>query len=203
MLINTTTQQVFTHANDIRHDCPNVSFPLNPTDEMLLAHGYAQVTQTTPAFNEVTETATELAPAEIDGVWTQQWDIQPLSPEQIAANKAAIQLAKTEAIKAHRDKLTTGGVKVGTEWFHSDTFSRTQQLGLVMMGAGMPAGIQWKTMDATFVTMTPTLAGQIFQATATSDSTLFAIAEAKRVAMVALDDPTAYDVSTGWPESRA
>jgi hypothetical protein len=170
---------------------------------MLLEHGYALIAQIAPAHDPATQSATALPPAEVGGVWTQQWDIQPLSAEQIAANKAAIQLAKTEAIKAHRDRLTQGGVKVGSNWFHSDTFSRTQQLGLVMMGANMPAGIQWKTMDATFVEMTPALAGQIFQATATSDSTLFAIAEAKRVAMLALDDPSTYDVSAGWPESHA
>ena len=108
-------------------------------------------------------------------------------------------------ISAHRDKLTTtGGYKVnvaGTDkWFHSDTFSRTQQLGLVLMGASIPANLQWKTMDKTFVTMTQALAAQLFAAAAAaSDQAIFAAAEAHRLAMEASADPDAYNFSTGWP----
>ena len=117
--------------------------------------------------------------------------------------KADIQAQKWTAIKAERDRRTQSGVQVAPNWFHSDTFSRTQQLGLVMMGASMPVGIMWKTMSGSFVEMTPTLAGQIFQATAASDSALFAVAEAKHAEMLALPDPSTYDVTTGWPATYA
>lgn len=116
-----------------------------------------------------------------------------------APAKEEIQAQKWTAIKSERDRRTQAGVAVGANWFHSDTFSRTQQLGLTMMGASMPAGIMWKTMSGSFVEMTPTLAGQIFQATAASDSALFAVAEAKHAEMLALADPTDYDVTAGWP----
>lgn len=105
-----------------------------------------------------------------------------------------------EAIKAERDRrIQSGGYKVGTKWFHSDTFSRTQQMGLVMLGANIPANTPWKTMDGTTVIMTQALAGQIFATAAASDIAIFAAAETHKAAMEASADPSAYDFSGGWP----
>lgn len=106
-----------------------------------------------------------------------------------------------QRIKAKREQVKNGGVKVGDNWFHSDDASRIQQIGLVMMGAGIPPGLQWKTMDGTFVAMTPALAGQVFQAVGASDQTIFAVAETHKAAMEAAADPAAYDFSAGWPET--
>jgi hypothetical protein len=117
-----------------------------------------------------------------------------------AQSAAKIKSATWERIKTERDRRTeNGGFKVGTKWYHSDARSRTQQLGLVMMGASIPAGLQWKTMDASFVTMTATLAGQILAAGAASDQAVFAAAEAHKTAMEASADPSAYDFLGGWP----
>lgn len=108
--------------------------------------------------------------------------------------------AKWESIKAERDRRTDqGGYKVGTKWFHSDQKSRSQQLGLVLLGASIPANLQWKTMDGSFVTMTQTLAQQILAAGAASDQAIFAAAETHKAAMEASADPSAYDFSGGWP----
>lgn len=104
-------------------------------------------------------------------------------------------------IKAERDRrIQSSGYKVGTKWFHSDTFSRTQQMGLVMMGASIPANTPWKTMDGSTVVMTQTLAGQIFATAAGSDIAIFAAAETHKAAMEASADPASYDFSTGWPK---
>lgn len=108
--------------------------------------------------------------------------------------------AAWEAIKAERDRRTFAGVKVGQHWIHTDTFSRTQWLGMVLAGASLPA-IAWTTLDKAEVTTTPALAGQVFQAVMVSDSALFAIAKAKRVEMESSEDPAAYDVTDGWPLS--
>ena len=116
-----------------------------------------------------------------------------------APDLTALRASHWEAIKADRDKrIQTGGYQAAGKWFHSDTFSRTQQMGLVMMGAGIPNGLQWKTMDGSFVTMTQTLAGQVFAAAAASDAAIFARAEQIRAAMDA--DPAAFDLSAhAWP----
>lgn len=106
-----------------------------------------------------------------------------------------------ERIKTERDRRTEqSGFKVGAKWFHSDQKSRSQQLGLVLLGANIPAGLQWKTMDGSFVTMSQLLAGQILAAGAASDQAIFAAAETHRSAMEAAADPAAYDFSSGWPK---
>lgn len=104
-----------------------------------------------------------------------------------------------EAIKQERDKrIQAGGYQVAGKWFHSDTFSRTQQMGLVMLGDNIPAGLQWKTMDGSFVVMTPSLAQQVFAAAAQSDATIFAFAEQLKVEME--KDPLGYvSDNKQWP----
>lgn len=122
------------------------------------------------------------------------------TPEEIGAARhpASVSIV-TEQIKSERDKRKAAGTPVGPYIFHSDPDSRIQQLGLVMMGAGMPAGIQWKTKGTGYVEMTPTLAQQIFGATAARDVALFAVADAHIAAAAASADPLAYDYSQGWP----
>lgn len=122
-----------------------------------------------------------------------------------APDPAIVRTAKWEAIKTLRDKkVQSGGYKVVVsgvdKWFHSDTFSRTQQMGLVMFGAACPA-VPWKTMDGSYVVMSQALAGQIFQAAAVQDQLLFSKAEALRVSVEASTDPGSVDISAGWPDT--
>lgn len=130
----------------------------------------------------------------------------PISDEEAAAmQKPTVEQSKArkwDAIKVERDRRTDqGGYKVGTKWFHSDQKSRSQQLGLVLLGASIPANLQWKTMDGSFVTMTATLAQQVLAAAAASDQAIFAAAETHKAAMEASADPASYDFSAGWPKS--
>lgn len=132
----------------------------------------------------------------------QRWTpVPPPTPEQIALALANERESVWSQIKAHRDAVKTQGVQVGGNWFHSDDSSRIQQLGLVMLGANLPAGVLWKTMSGSFVTMTPTLAGQIFQATAARDMAVFAVAEQHRAGLYAAPDPSGYNWQIGWPAS--
>lgn len=106
---------------------------------------------------------------------------------------------KWEEIKTERDRRQLLPITVNGKQFHSDQNSRIQQLGLVFMGANIPPNLQWKTIDDTFVTMTPALALQIFATTASHDQAVFAAAEQHRLAMLASNDPINYDFSSGWP----
>ena len=100
-------------------------------------------------------------------------------------------------IKAIRDhKTQNGGFPASGKWFHSDTFSRSQHLGMVMKGASLPS-IPWKTMDGTFIMTTPALAEEIFAAAFLQDGALFAHAEALRAQAVV--DPNSVDITAGWP----
>lgn len=113
---------------------------------------------------------------------------------------AATSAVVWECIKAERDRrIQEQGYVAGGKRFHGDTFSRTQQMGLVMLGASIPPGLQWKTMDGSFIAMTPTLAQQIFAAAAASDIALFGHAESLRAQVNAAEDPSSVDITAGWP----
>lgn len=162
--------------------------------------------------------APELAVAGLDGLpfsWGPDGAItfgDEMTPQQRAAVQAVFDAhvapsdlddARADVwdrIKAERDRRTqAGGYPAAGKWFHSDIFSRTQQIGLVMLGAGIPVGTMWKTMDGSFIEMTPALAQQVFAAAAAQDMATFAAAEAHKTAMEAAADPAAYNFSAGWP----
>jgi hypothetical protein len=136
------------------------------------------------------------------GNWVQAWTVNSYSPELIATNKAVAAADKLVAIKAERDRRSLmGGYTAQGKWFHSDGLSRSQQLGLALLGANVPAGIQWKTMDGSFIPMTAALAADIFAAALQSDVAIFAAAEVHKAAMEASEFPQSYDFSSGWPLS--
>lgn len=119
-----------------------------------------------------------------------------LNPAKVAEAKVAV----WEQIKAYRAERTAGGIPVGSYWFHADTPSKLQHLGLVnaMMMSVLPANQSWKLMDGSFVTLTPTLVQQIFGSAMQREGVNFAKAEEHRVLMEASSDPYGYDFTTGW-----
>lgn len=129
---------------------------------------------------------------------------EPL-PAKDVLDRAALDIARTTLwsyIQGQRDSRRIAGVKVGENWYHSDDPSRIQQIALVMMGANMPSNIMWKTMQGTFVQMTPQLASSIFQSIIAQDTKIFAHAEYHRQMMItSTDDPYTYDYMVGWPET--
>lgn len=149
-------------------------------------------------------------PGELDAGWSdelqsdhvvQTLHSRPMDP----ADLESVRVVLWEQIKRHRDTLSdTGGyaVTVGgvAKWFHSDAKSKTQQLALTMLGASVPA-VPWKTMDGSFVTMSQSLAGAIFQAALVMDMALFSHAETLKAAVYAAADPASIDVTAGWPET--
>lgn len=146
-----------------------------------------------------------------DGVWVVEAIPQPEQPHQ--ATREESQTFCWAKIKAMRDAVKVGGVKVGTKWYHTDTDSRIQHLGLKdqardLLAAGLPdttrlqklgQDVRWKTMDGSFIYLTVKHAFDIVDAVGDLDALAFAAAEAHRTAMEASDDPVAYDFSAGWP----
>lgn len=70
--INTLTMRYPMRTKDIRAENPDTSFPqiFVPPDNYKLVHPSDK-----PVFDEWTQDARELTPIEIDGVWTQQWEV--------------------------------------------------------------------------------------------------------------------------------
>lgn len=143
------------------------------------------------------EGAVDALDANIGDTWTAGGYIKP-ETETLAEKRARI----WEDIKRYRDNLVeNGGFQVGAHWYHSNLLSRTQYISLVMMGANIPANTVWKTLDNGYVTMTQTLAGQIFAAGAAQDAVLFAKAAEHKSAIDASSTPDSYNWKTDWPET--
>lgn len=142
----------------------------------------------------------EFVPLANEGSPYHEWD----GVDSYVLNPTRVQEAKDavwEQIKAYRAERTAGGIPVGSYWFHSDTPSKLQHLGLVnaMMMSALPPGQQWKLMDGSFVTLTTTLVQQIFGAAMTREGDNFAKAEEHKTALYASNDPLNYEFTTGWP----
>lgn len=123
-------------------------------------------------------------------------------PEPMAPSVAALADRQQRAwsrIKERREEVKHSGVLVLGKWFHTDEQSRLQHLGLMAKGSGIPTGVMWKTMDGSFVEMTPALVAGVLDAVMVLDLASFSVAEAHKAAMLAASNPDAYDYSAGWP----
>lgn len=74
---------------DLRAANPQVSFPSPISDEELARWNVFPVVVTAPGNDPITENATELEPSLSNGLWVQQWSIQPASAEQILERRRA------------------------------------------------------------------------------------------------------------------
>lgn len=201
MYINTQTLAQYTERG-LRALYPNTSFP----EPFIPPDGYAYVFPTAqPVYNPVTQTVQQTTPElTVLDTWEQRWEVVEIYQNQqdkddaIAASLIPIRAARNAAIRAERDRRKFNGVLVSAKWIHTDTYSRTQWMGMVMMGASVPA-IEWTTMDGTSITTSQALAGAVFQATATLDATLFGYAKGLIEAVDASSDPASVDITTGWP----
>lgn len=188
--------------SEIRAANPNTSYPT----PFIAPTGYAYIFPAPqPVHNPVTQRVQQTAPElTVLDKWEQRWEVVSIYTNQqdeddaVAAHLATLRASKVTAIKAERDRRKFNGVLVSTKWIHTDTYSRTQWMGMVMMGASVPA-IEWTTMDNTSITTSQALAGAVFQATAALDATLFAFAKSLIDTVNASSDPTSVDITTGWP----
>jgi hypothetical protein len=101
----------------LRRDNPQTSFPKDIPDEMLASYDVYPVKRTpAPAYNELTQLIRVLDPVEIDGVWTQQWEVMDLPVDQQIENlKAARAQAYTQEADPLFFKWQRGEVNK-TEW---------------------------------------------------------------------------------------
>ena len=79
----------------LRRDNPNTSFPKVPSDALLAEWGvYPYTMQDQPVYDYLTQTLKQTALAEVNGAWTQGWEVTDLPTEDAARN-----------IRSQRDNL--------------------------------------------------------------------------------------------------
>ena len=72
-------------ADALKADNPNVSFPVELTDEMLADFNAAIVRETAEPTVDYTQNIVEGVPVLQNGVWVQAWDISDASDTEVAA----------------------------------------------------------------------------------------------------------------------
>lgn len=203
MYVNKETSEYPISEAEIRQSNPNTSYPtpFNPGDRYGLVFKSPY-----PEFNPVIEQCVEGIPSFISGKYFQTWDVvkkyQTIEEENAAieSHLSALKADKWISIKRIRDDRTqNGGYSAAGKWFHSDTFSRSQQLGLVLMGENIPTDLMWKTMDGSFIEMTQTLANEVFISAGVQDAATFGYAEALKTQVDNSNDPASIDIKSGWP----
>ena len=139
----------------------------------------------------------------------QTWDAKAkawvLPPDVAARLKAEQQDEMWERIKAKRyDNLRHGvyAKSVG-KWFQTDDATRLQYLALALesVTGGFKKPINWKTMDNSFLQLTPELLREIMQTMHDNEQADFANAEKHKAAMLKAENPLEYDYSGGWTAS--
>lgn len=133
-----TNGQLETYSiGQLRRDNPNTSFPKVPSDALLADWGvYPYTVQGQPTVDYLTQRFTATALTEVDGAWTQGWEVSKLPVEDAGRN-----------IRSHRDKLLQQ-----TDWMAlSDVTIEPywreyrQQLRDVTAQEGYPYAVIWPT----------------------------------------------------------
>lgn len=121
----------------LRRDNPNTSFPKRPSDELLAGWGvYPYTMQDQPTADYMTQTLTPTALTEVDGAWTQGWEVSNLSAEDAGRNIRS----QRDSLLSQTDWMALSDVTMTPEWA-----AYRQSLRDVTDQAGFPWSITWPT----------------------------------------------------------
>lgn len=119
-------------------------------------------------------------------------------------------------IEERNRRLMEDGLYALGHWFQTDANSRTQRLGLFFISlvtklenlgirldinGSLLEGIEWSTMDKTFVTINYPYCIELFKMDVARDKKIFTVANNHIEKMEQSEDPYYYDYSKGWPQS--
>lgn len=117
-------------------------------------------------------------------------------------NLEKIYKEKWEKIKEIRTFKMNDGVLIQSigKWFHTDPDSKQQIHVMVTANViGMYKVTAWKTLDNTYVQLTPMLLLQVFGAMLENESRLFDIGKLHYESLYTSSDPVNYDPASQWP----
>lgn len=161
-------------------------------------------------FRKADNAAIPQDPANADWREYQKWLAKGNTPDTVQTVDEA-KISQWKAIKAERDRLTqTGGYPLDGYWFHSDSYSFTQQQGLILSAMQAQAArsdmdvplmaAPWQVMGGVSVVMTASLALRLLPAAMAQQVVIFEAAKAHKAALDACADPANYNFSGGWPQ---
>lgn len=92
---------------DLRKDNPQVSFPKNPSVEMLASYNIFPVVSTGPQYDSATEVAMPDGCTYTGTRWETYWDIRSKTVEELAADVAKLQAGVVAATQARLDAFAS------------------------------------------------------------------------------------------------
>lgn len=122
--------------------------PVDFTDAQALEKGYAAVTSVpSPAFDVVTQTCTEAAPIQVNGIWTQQWAVTALAAGVIVANLAAKKTRAIADVDADVDAIVDE--VIGNRGFeYKNAYADALAYKAAVYSGSVPRSVQhWATMN--------------------------------------------------------
>ena len=186
------------YDSDIHSRLPEDAVEISPEQHAALLAGQSngQVIMPNKAGQPVLAEQPPCPSSTWDG---EQWHIDP---ECAARLKAEQQDEMWERIKDKRyDNLRHGvyAKSIG-KWFQTDDATRLQYLALALesVTGGFKKPIKWKTMDNSFLMLTPELLREIMQTMHDDEEADFINAEKHKAAMLKAENPLEYDYSDGW-----
>lgn len=128
--------------NKIRAENPNTSFPkpFVPTEDYVSVVSVDQ-----PAHDPLTHVAREARPALVSGVWTQAWEVVPLTAEEIRQRYDA----QAASVRTERNRLLAESdwTQVADAPVDQAAWAAYRQaLRDVSKQAGFPFDVQWPTL---------------------------------------------------------
>ena len=121
----------------LRRDNPNTSFPKRPSDELLADWSvYPYTVQDQPTVEYMTQTLTQTALTQVNGAWTQGWEVSNLPAEDAGRN-----------IRNQRDNLLqqTDWMALSDNTMTPEWSSYRQALRDITAQEGFPFSADWPT----------------------------------------------------------
>lgn len=131
----TNGQSAVYSVEQLRRDNPNTSFPAVPSDALLAEWGvYPYYVKDRPAVDYMTQTVTPTALAQVDGAWTQGWEVSNLSVEDAGRNIRS----QRAGLLSQTDWMALSDVNMASEWA-----AYRQALRDITEQAGFPFAVIW------------------------------------------------------------
>ena len=162
MWVKPATLEVFKLHFEVRRAFPRISFPEVMTDADVAEVGLVALVQVpAPTFNRYTQKLVELPPAQVSGIWTQQWSVVALTalevkaavPAQVDAYQLRTALEDAGHLDTIEALLAAGSVpkKLRLAWKHKRLFRRTDSIINAMRNA---LSLTEAQVDALFIAAT-------------------------------------------------
>jgi hypothetical protein len=196
-----TTKEYPYDKNKVRKDFPNVSFPTLLNNTTLAEFNVFEVIDVAPpSYDKYTESISEPDPIQINGIWTRQWLVTPLSAEETTNILNQTRRRIWREIKDIRDdKIRNGGVLLVDKWYPTTTDAKAQILWVITMGSSAPNSQRIELMDGSMNNLSYNRANDLLAAAAAQAAAITDYADSLKVLVDAAADPESISITTGWP----